>query len=303
MSATAATGGYLAELLDAGLFLSTGVRGVYGLSGLFENVLEQFDAFVTRSGAHANPEVRRFPPLLPRKQYQRTDHLDTFPQLMGSVHSFLGDEREHLALIARKAAGEEWSTDLQATEVMLTPATCYPLYPTLTGTLPPGGGTFDLRSFVFRHEPSDDPARLQMFRMHEYIRVGSPDEALAHRDAWLRRGEEMLRALGLDVKPVVANDPFFGRGGRVMAATQREQALKFELVVTVTSEEKPTAIASSNYHLDHFGHAFDIRTSDGAVAHSGCVGFGLERVTLALFRKHGFDVARWPSEVRSVLAL
>ena len=29
----------------------------------------------------------------------------------------------------------------------------------------------------------------------------------------------MLRSVGLDVTPVVANDPFFGRGGRMMAAT------------------------------------------------------------------------------------
>ena len=65
----------------------------------------------------------------------------------------------------------------------------------------------------------------------------------------------------------------------------------------------PTAITSSNYHLDHFGSAFDIRTSDGDVAHSACVGFGLERVALALFKTHGMDPESWPTEVRSVLDL
>jgi seryl-tRNA synthetase len=88
-----------------------------------------------------------------------------------------------------------------------------------------------------------------------------------------------------------------------MAATQREQELKFEMVVPVASEEIPTAVASCNYHLDHFGHSFDIRTADGAVAHSACVGFGLERVTLALFKKHGFAPAQWPSDVRRILEL
>ena len=38
-------------------------------------------------------------------------------------------------------------------------------------------------------------------------------------------------------------------------------------------------------------------------AHSACVGFGLERIALALFRKHGFDPDRWPHDVKQVLAL
>jgi seryl-tRNA synthetase len=294
---------YLRSLLDARLLIPSGVPGVYGLGGGFEDIVERFEAYVTRMGAHLAPEVMRFPPLLARKTYEKTDHLDTFPNLMGSVHSFLGDDRAHARLSGKKAAGEDWCGDLCATEVMMTPAACYPLYPAATGTLPEGGRTVDLRAFVFRHEPSADPARMQIFRQREYVRLGTPAEALAHRDYWLRRGEEMLRAVGLEVTPVVANDPFFGRGGRVMAATQREQALKFELVVPVCSAEKPTAVTSCNYHLDHFGHAFDIKTSDGATAHTACIGFGLERIALALFKQHGFDTAAWPRDVRDVLGL
>ena len=293
----------LNALFSARLLIPTGVRGVYGFGQAFEAIVECFDAYATRMGAHARPEVIRFPPLLPRRSYQKTDHLETFPNLMGSVHSFIGDERGSLQLASKKAAGEDWSGDLSATEVMLSPAACYPLYPTATGTLPAGGRTVDLRSFVFRHEPSDDPARMQMFRMREYVRIGTPEQALEHRKQWLVRAEEMLRAVGLDVKPVLANDPFFGRGGRVMAATQREQELKYELVVPVTSPTVPTAVASCNYHLDHFGHSFDIHTEDGAVAHSACIGFGLERVALALFETHGFMSAQWPSHVRNLLEL
>ena len=294
---------YLNELIDARLLIPSGVRGVYGLGGVFEDVIERFEAYVTRMGADARPEVMRFPPLLSRKSYSQTDHMETFPNLMGSVHSFMGDERNHMRLADKKAAGEDWSTDLSATEVMMTPAACYPLYPTATGTLAAEGRTIDLRSFVFRHEPSDDPARMQIFRQREYVRLGTPEQALAHRDHWLERGQEMLRAVGLDATAVVANDPFFGRGGRVMAATQREQALKYELVVPVASAEKPTAVVSCNYHLDHFGHAFDIRTQDGQSAHTACIGFGLERIALALFKKHGFEPAAWPADVRGVLGL
>jgi seryl-tRNA synthetase len=300
---TAAYRGYRDELVAAGLLIPLGVPGVDGRSGVFEGVVEQFERYVTRAGASLRPEVMRFPPLLSRQHYLETDHLQNFPNLMGSVHSFTGDERAHWALLQKKQRGEDWAAGLAPTEIMLTPAACYPLYPTATGTLPAEGRTVDLRSFVFRHEPSVDPARMQIFRQREYVRLGTPEQALAHRDYWLERAEEMLRALGLDVRPVPANDPFFGRGGRLTAATQKEQDLKYELVVPVATAEKPTAVASCNCHLDHFGHAFGIRTADGKPAHSACVGFGLERIALALFRAHGFDPARWPASVRRVLEL
>jgi len=113
----------------------------------------------------------------------------------------------------------------------------------------------------------------------------------------------VLRGLGLDVQCVPANDPFFGRRGRLLAATQREQALKYELVVPITSSERPTAVASANWHQDHFGDLFAIRDDQGQTAHTACVGFGLERVTLALLRVHGTAPERWPRAVRSALQL
>ena len=163
------------------------------------------------------------------------------------------------------------------------------------------GRIVDLICFVFRHEPSVDPARMQLFRQREYVCLGTAEQALAHRDYWLKRAEQMLTAVGLDVKAVVANDPFFGRGGKMMAATQKEQTLKFELVAPVATPEKPTAITSCNCHLDHFGQIFGIKTADGKPAHSACIGFGLERIALALFRKHGFDPREWPADVQREL--
>jgi seryl-tRNA synthetase len=71
----------------------------------------------------------------------------------------------------------------------------------------------------------------------------------------------------------------------------------------VGSDEQPTAIISLNYHQDHFGNIFGIRTADGATAHTACVGFGLERIALALFRQNGFDRARWSRSTREALGL
>ncbi|HWA97293.1 MAG TPA: amino acid--[acyl-carrier-protein] ligase [Pirellulales bacterium] len=291
------------ELAAAGLLIPLGVPGVYGLSGTFEDVIERFERAVTRRAAGFKAEVMRFPAIFDRANYLRTTHIENFPDLMGSVHSFLGNERDHARLLEKRQAGDDWTRELEPSRVMLVPAACYPLYPTAAGTLPKEGRIVDLRSFVFRHEPSQDPARMQIFRQREFVRLGTAEQALEHRDMWLKLGQEILNSVGLDVKPVVANDPFFGRGGRMMAATQKEQVLKFELVYPIASNDKPTAITSCNCHLDHFGHSFAIHTHDGSPAHTACIGFGLERIALALFTHHGFDPDRWPRDVKQVLEL
>ena len=95
--------------------------------------------------------------------------------------------------------------------------------------------------------------------------------------------------LGLEIDMVTANDPFFGRGGRILAQSQRDEELKFEFVTPFDPDTPPVAIASSNLHLDHFGQTFGISTASGEVAHSTCLGWGWDRIVLALFRHHGTD--------------
>ncbi len=86
----------------------------------------------------------------------------------------------------------------------------------------------------------------------------------------------------------------------MLAASQREQELKFE-VVTLIAGSEPTAVASFNYHQDHFASAYGIELADGGIAHTACLGFGLERIALALFQAHGFDMPAWPAEIRAEL--
>jgi seryl-tRNA synthetase len=187
--------------------------------------------------------------------------------------------------------------------VVLTPAACYPVYPVLAGTLPPGGRLVDVMSSCFRHEPSDDAGRMQMFRMHEHVRAADAASAVAWREVWAGRAERLAATLGFAARRALASDPFFGRGGKLLAVNQRDQRLKIEILAPIASEEQPAAIISLNYHQDHFGHLFGIRTADGAVAHTACVGFGLERIALALYWRHGFDRVRWSPSAREALGL
>lgn len=294
---------FLDRLFESGLLIDTGVDGLYGRSGEFEDVIAAFERLIDRTGGGDGAEAIRFPPGMNRAYFEKSGYMKSFPQLAGTVHSFCGNDHDHLGLLQCMEEGNDWTREQKATDIALTPAACYPLYPTIAkrGPISMKGGLYDLQSYCFRHEPSKDPARQQLFRMREYVCMGTEAHVTEFRQTWMDRGVEMMKSVGLDVEIDVANDPFFGRAGRLLANNQRDQNLKFELLIPVTSQTKKTACMSFNYHQDAFGSKWGLNLEDGSVAHTACVGFGLERIALALFAQHGLDTKLWPEDVRKVL--
>ena len=292
---------FYAGLVAHGLIVPAGAPGVFGRGAVFEDVLERFNALISMLARDDGAEVYTFPPVIDRRVFEKLHYLDSFPHLCGAVHSFFGDAIQALALAERANAGGDWGRLLGQTGVVLNPAACYPVYPSFAGTLPEQGRLVSMLNWVYRHEPSPEPTRMQSYRVREIVRAGTPEQVLGWRDLWLQRGLALLTSLGLPARAAVATDPFFGRGGRILAANQKEQKLKYELLVPVVSIDEPTALCSFNFHQDLFATAFDIRTPDGQTASTACLGFGLERVAMALFKAHGFVPQQWPDTVRAQL--
>jgi seryl-tRNA synthetase len=282
------------------LLLPSPVDGVYARTGLFEQIIEGLNLFITK---HREPQtqVLRFPPVMSRGQLERSGYLHSFPHLLGGVSCLEGSESQVRALAERA----DWATELSATDLVLSPAACYPVYPMAAarGPIPAKGLMFDVASDCFRRESTHEVGRFQSFRMREFVCMGTPEQVLDFRTRWMVLAQRLAKLLDLPYEIAPASDPFFGRAGRLAAMSQLEQSLKFELLIPLRSGEGPAACMSFNCHRDHFSSVWHLMTEAGDKAHTGCVAFGLDRLALALFKTHGLDLNGWPEEVRANLSI
>jgi seryl-tRNA synthetase len=281
-----------------------GVDGVYARTALYVDLVERLEQYITRQ-RDPKAEIMRFPPVMSRTQLEKSGYLKSFPNLLGCVCALHGSEASIRSAVERYDNGGDWTTSLTSSDLVLSPAACYPVYPIAAarGQLPSGGLQFDIEADVFRHEPSRSLDRLQSFRMREFVRIGAPEEIVEFREKWMAKAPLLAAELGLPHNIDVANDPFFGRVGQVMAVSQRQQALKFELLIPYYPGASPTACMSFNYHREHFGQVWGIRDEKGELAHTSCVAFGIDRLAVALFANHGLELKKWPAATKAALAL
>ena len=290
------------DQVAAAIFHELGVQGVYARTALYEEVIGRLGAYISTQ-RDSQAETLHFPPIMSRQQLERSGYLSSFPNLLGCVCALHGSEAEIRTAADSYATGGDWTKRLAAIDLVLSPAACYPTYPLAAarGPLPGAGLLFDVEATCFRHEPSKALSRLQSFRMREFVRIGTARQITTFRDEWMTRAQAFAGELGLPGELQVANDPFFGRVGQIMAVAQRQDALKFELLIPYQAGATPTACMSCNYHKEHFSEAWGIRTAAGEVAHTACVAFGMDRLAVALFCIHGIEIAQWPIRVRRTL--
>lgn len=291
------------RLLEAGVLVDAGSPGLYHRSADYESVVRALEPYVREAGRDDNPLRLFIAPVINLETLKGSGYVGSFPNLIGTIDSFDGDMKKLGEFRGRVESDGEWFELMSHTDVALSSAACHSVYPLYRGaTLPIEGLYFEVQANCFRHEPSMDPARLQSFRLHEFVYLGNPEDALAFRDSWNAKGLQLLGDLGLVLDLVPANDPFFGRGAQLMVQGQLEKELKFEVTTNISSDT-PGAISSGNYHEDHFGLTYSMSTHDGQVAHSACFGFGFDRIVVALYYTHGLKLEEWPVEVRERLAL
>ena len=279
--------------------MATDCPGIYLFPEGFEQIIAALRTGIAELGAGQGYRWLSIPPVISRRMIERAGYVNAFPQLLGTVHSYAGDGRSWNRLAPLVADGGQWHVDQQISDLVLLPATCYPVYASIADAELEAPVRFAVSGHCFRQETTSEAGRLRSFRMAEYVTAGTEQHCLQWRADWLERVEGWLSGLGLPVSVEVADDPFFGPGRKLFQAAQRAQELKLELKVPV-AEDRVQAVASANYHKDHFGEGFGFSCA-GQIGHTACMAFGLERIALALVHAHGDRLADWPAGVRALL--
>ncbi len=276
--------------------------GVFGWSAAYERIAQGVNVAITAVSPAAGSAVT-YPPVIPRSTIVRAEYLAAFPQLVGSVSTWRGTPATMGHLLATADTGPDWGPEMTASDVVLSPAVCYHLYPGYADSRLDHPVVADVRGFCFRAEATTELGRFRSFRMREFVGIGTRDWCVGQHTQWLALVTDLLTSFGLTPSVDPASDPFFGPGRRLLAAAQRDQGFKLELRVPLEPGGPLTAIASVNQHADHLGNRFAISTSDAAPAHSLCAAFGVDRIVLALIFAHGEDTAAWPAPVLHALHL
>jgi seryl-tRNA synthetase len=233
----------------------------------------------------------------------RCRYLRNFPASLTLVTHL----REDLAILQRFASQVRWEGDRldvapeapSPFSVLLAPSVCFHWYAWLAGEKLTHPRTITALGKCFRYESTtlSGLERLWDFSMRELVFVGEAEQVGNWRSAILEAARHLLEELGLDFEIATATDPFFVDSYVSQAAFQRGFELKYELLCTLPYRNKQLAVGSINYHQDFFGRSFGIDVR-GSPAHTGCIGFGLERLALAVLSQHGTEPAGWPYNLR-----
>ena len=248
----------------------------------------------------------RFPPVMSRRQLEKSGYLKSFPNLLGCVCCLGGSETEIRAAVDRFEAGERVDAGALAGRSRAQPRR---LLSGLSagrgrGAVPAQGLLFDVACDCFRREPSKDLDRLQSFRMREYVLHRHAGADPRFPPALDDAGAEHGRSAG----PALAH-----RTRQRSVLRPRRQAHGDEPGRAIAEVRAAVPVRSAQradgMHELQLSSA-NISARPGTCApppakspHTGCVAFGMDRLALALFATHGLDLPRWPAAVRKALML
>ncbi|MCA1479804.1 aminoacyl--tRNA ligase-related protein [Bradyrhizobium sp. NBAIM08] len=224
----------------------------------------------------------RYPSLIPIADLDRLNYFRNFPHLAlcacaiseSACADFSKGQDDLLRLDHRQ---------LQSAEFCLPPAACYNVYLSMRGQHLSATRCVTTVANCFRNEDHyQGLRRLRAFTLREIVFVGRDEDVKTYLRKYRAIALEFLGELGLTIEVKHASDPFFDKASTAARAT-RIFPTKEELLFNGT-----LAIASLNYHRRFFGERCGI-TIEGEPAHTGCIGFGLERWVYALTEHFGTD--------------
>ncbi len=298
-------------------WLTPGAAGAHHYSGLFLELFLALDLQFRRESLRLDVEEYRFPALIPIAALATSGYLSSFPQHAGFVchlpdHSqAVEDFRSRLktasgtpasAVDACCALAGPGSVE-QATA--LAPTVCYHFFHRHAGRrLKPGQFlTATGLSPCFRREgqATHGLRHLREFNLREMMVLGPAAIVRSWRELLLETQRRLIERCQIRAVVQSASDLFFIDGYEKKRQFPGAVDLKQEVRAWLPEASDGMAIGSVNHHQDFFGHAFNISFESGELAHSACLGVGLDRWCFAVFAQHGLQSDRWPASLRGLL--
>lgn len=260
------------------------------------------DAVLRRFAPAFKPREEAYPNVIPIESLWQANHLSGFPEHLHLV-SHLDSDVEVLDAFSARArqfkveAVSHDDTPQAASRLAHNPSTCYHCYALRAGRDigPDQAITAITRCHRYEAINHRQPGRLLEFSMREIIFLGSPDYVRETRVRSLELVEQMVRDWSLYGALVTANDPFFSSDFTHKTGQQHRLGMKYEYKADMPPHPS-ISILSSNLHGPTFSKAFGI-TQNRHPINTGCIGFGLERMALALIAQHGPDLTVWPASL------
>lgn len=278
-------------------------QGRFGLGPRLVELVNFFDRKLVHLTERFSAEAHQFPSLIGADVLERCKYLRSFPHALTLVTHL----REDLEAIQNFSRTARWDgralncnyEDLGHIECLLAPAVCFHCYAWLQNSRQTASRAFTALGKCFRYESGNLSGleRLWDFTMRELIFVGTQEYVLMQRQKAIDESVQLLDEWGLAYEIRSATDPFFIEEYASAGVFQRAFALKFEVQATLPYKRKALAIGSFNFHQDYFGRSLAINDAENGPSHTGCVGFGLERVALAFLAQHGLNHNDWPLPV------
>lgn len=289
------------DLLDAKSILRI-AESTYVFQGKFLSLMKFFDQCIIQLANQLDATEQYYPVRWPIDLFKKINYFKEFPQ---NIMIVSGVKKDHFSL---SNISKQYDKSQQFSEIVLddsfAPATfalgtstCDPCYYAMSQQKSVSNAVYTAVSKSFRNEEiqCDGLDRLREFTMREVIVVGNSDFVLEKRFIYIEFVKAFLKFIQLPAKIETANDPFFTNDALLKNAFQSAINSKYEVLIDLAFLGKALAVGSINWHGDHFGKMFDACHGNEHHIHSGCLAFGLERLTYAFVCHYGLEESNWPT--------
>lgn len=292
------------DALEDGRVIQEVYNGMYVWREPVSTLIRFLDAVVLkRFAAVFEAKEELYPNVIAVETLRKTNHFSSFPEHLHFVTHLESDlsKLDSFAQQSKEDTGSA-SLDVELMErpgLVHNPSTCYHCYAALKNTKIENDTAITAVTSCHRYEGANhhQRGRLMEFSLREVIFLGSPDYVRQTRMKTLDLMEELAKDWELAGAIQSENDPFFTSDYEVMADHQRKMRMKYEYKAVIPGDDNGLAIMSSNLHGLVFSKAFEIG-SNGPL-HTGCLGFGLERLAIVIIAQHGADPEQWPEKLKN----